>query len=158
MGIVSFSEVEETLATPESFRFSGGSIVTLQELPSTGGWPADLNSRRLIQTDQPVNIGFQWSVAGDLVPLLSGQIKWEVKVEFEQIGVHEFDLGAAGLRFVNYVPVSGHQYHVVINLQPGTVPEGIYEIVVRLRLRDANHRPLPAGGFGNLGKFEFYNA
>jgi hypothetical protein len=156
--MTAFMNVEETLATPASFRLNAGSVVTLQELPGTGVWPADLSNDRLIQTNQGVNIGVQWSVVGPLVALLSGQLRWKIKLYFEEMGPGEFDINNAGVKFVNYVPISGHQYNSVINIPAGTVTEGLHDISVQLRLYDGNNRPLPVSAFSELGKFQFYNA
>ncbi|MCW5922495.1 MAG: hypothetical protein KIS77_09130 [Saprospiraceae bacterium] len=151
-------QVEETLATPQSFRFTGQSVVTIQELPTTGPWPANLIDNKLIQCEQPVRFGFQWTVSGVLVPLLSNSNRWKVQLHFEKWGPLEFDLGANGTTYVNFVPVSGHTYNVVITLPANSIPEGVFEVVAILRLYDQRNQPIPVAGFAELGKIEFYEA
>lgn len=150
--------MEETLATPASFRFTGSSVVTLQELPSGGAWPDITTDNKLIQTDQPVNFGFKWTVSGALVSLLSNQNKWKVQLHFEKWGPMEFDANPAGTRLVSFVPVSGHEYNVVISIPGNTIPEGVYDVVAILRLYDPNGRPLPVAGIAELGKIEYYES
>jgi hypothetical protein len=150
--------VEETLATPTSFRFNGSSVVTFDELPTSGPWPANLIDEKLIQCEQAVRFGFQWSVSGVLVPLLSNANKWKVQLHFEKWGETEFNIGTNGTATVNFVPVSGHTYNVVITLPANSIPEGVYEIVAILRLYDQRNMPIPVAGFAELGKVEFYEA
>jgi hypothetical protein len=151
-------QVEETLATPGSFRFKGQTIVTVQELPTTGPWPANLTDNKLIQCEQATRFGFQWSVEGVLVPLLSNANKWKVQLFFEKWGEKEFNLGANGTASVNFVPVSGNVYNVVITLPANSIPEGVYDVVAILRLYDQRNQPIPVAGFAELGKIEYYEA
>lgn len=146
--------VEETLATPSSFRFTGRALATIQELPAAGPWPSDLTQNRLIQTEQPINFNFEWQVSGPLVPLLDRGFKWKIQVYFEKWGVSES--AVAPNATVSYVPVSGHTYHAVINLPANSLREGIYDVVAVLRLYDSAGRPLPVAGFEEMGKFEVY--
>jgi len=151
-------QIEETLATPQSFKFKGNSVVTIQELPTTGPWPDNLTDNKLIQCEQAVRFGFKWAVEGVLVPLLSNANKWKVQLFFEKWGQSEFNLGASGTATVNFVPTSGHTYNVVITLPANSIPEGVYDVVAILRLYDGRNQPIPVAGFAEMGKLEFYEA
>ncbi len=149
-------QVEEGLATPASFQFNGSSVVTMQELPTTGPWPDDVTQTNLIQCEQPVSFGFSWSVQGPLVALLSNPaIRWKLQLYFEKWGNTEFNIGGTGVNFVPYQPISGYVYNRTIQIPANTVPEGVYDIVGVLRLYNGNN-PLPAAGFVEFGKVEFY--
>jgi len=146
--------VEETLATPSSFRFTGRALATVKELPATGPWPSDLTQERLIQVEQPLNFHFEWQVSGALVPLLDRGFRWRIQVYFEKWGISESAVAPSAV--VSYIPVSGHTYHAVINLPANSLHEGVYDMVAVLRLHDAAGRPLPVAGFEELGKFQVY--
>ena len=151
-------KVEENLATSQSFKFKGTSIVTMKELPSSDEcWPDTVQNNQLIQCEQGATIGFQWSVSGCLVPLLKCS-KWKIQLFMEKWGETEFDLGSAGIVNVPFVGTSGHLYTQAITLRPNTIPEGVYDVVAVLRLYDTNNNPVPVAGFAELGKVEFYQA
>lgn len=148
--------VEETLATPQSFKFKGNALVTTHELPSTGPWPADLSNQRLIQTEQGVHFHFRWSVEGVLVPLLDSGMKWKIQVFFEKWGESESPVNPYAS--VSYKQVSGYNYHAVISIPPSTLTEGVYDVVAVLRLYDAKGVPLPVAGYEEMGKFQFFES
>jgi hypothetical protein len=147
-------KVEETLATPSSFKFTGRAFATIQELPAAGPWPSDLTQNRLIQVEQPINFGFEWQVSGPLVPLLDRGFRWRISVYFEKWGMSESPVAPTAT--VGYVPVSGHTYNANIVLPANTLSEGVYDVVAVLRLYDGTGKPLPVAGFEELGKFEIY--
>ncbi len=146
--------VEETLATPSSFRFTGRTLATMHELPASGPWPSDLTQERLIQVEQAIHFHFEWQVSGALVPLLDRGFRWKIQVYFEKWGVSES--AVAPTATVSYIPVSGHTYRTVINLPGNSLSEGVYDMVAVLRLYDASGNPLPVAGFEELGKFQVY--
>ncbi len=146
--------VEETLATPSSFQFTGRALATMHELPTTGPWPADLAQTRLIQVEQGIHFHFEWQVSGPLVPLLDRGFKWRIQVYFEKWGVSES--AVAPTVSIPYIPVSGHTYRALINLPANTLSEGVYDVVAVLRLYDGSGKPLPVAGFEEMGKFEVY--
>lgn len=148
--------VEETLATPASFQFSGTSLVTSNEGATTGPWPADLTNQRLIQVEQSVYFRFKWSVSGVLVPLLSAGMKWKIQVFFEKWGQSESPVNPS--TFVNYVPTSGHNYNALISIPPNTLSEGVYDVVAVLRLYDTNGYPVPVAGYEEMGKYQIFEA
>lgn len=151
--------VEETLATPSSFRFEGDTLVTVAEMAAPAGdWPQQLGDEKLIQTKQPTNFYFKWKVSGALVPLLSRENRWKIQLYFEKWGQTEFNIGAVGTQTVGFVPVSGNEYNVAISIPSNTVPEGIYDVVAVLRLADQFGKPLPVAGFAEFGKIEYYQA
>jgi hypothetical protein len=136
--------VEETLATPASFRFNGRALVTSHELPTTGPWPADLTNQRLIQVEQGIHFHFEWSVGGVLVPLLDRGMKWKIQLFFEKWGQSESSTNPSAT--VNYVPTSGHTYRSFISIPANTISEGVYDVVAVLRLYDSAGNPLPVAG------------
>jgi hypothetical protein len=150
-------KVEENLATPKSFKFDGAAVCTDEQLPGDCCWDEPILNNTLIQVEQGVNFGFQWSVSGCLVPLLKCS-HWKVQLHFEKWGEPEFDLGALGITQVKYVPESGYTYNTVISLRPNTVPEGVYDIVAVIRMYDYKNNPVPVAGFAELGKIQFYEA
>ena len=151
-------KVEENLATSQSFKFKGTSIVTMKELPSADEcWPDTVPNNQLIQCEQGATIGFQWSVSGCLVPLLKCS-KWKIQLLIEKWGQEEFLDRGQNVINVPYVPVSGHVYTAGIEIPAGTMQEGVYDIVAVIRLLDNAGKPLPVAGFAELGKFEFYQA
>jgi len=148
--------VEETLATPQSFKFQGNAFVTTHELPSTGPWPGDLANQRLIQVEQGVHFHFGWSVAGVLVPLLDRGMKWKIQVFFEKWGESESPVNPSVT--VNYNQTSGFNYRALISIPGNTLSEGVYDVVAVLRLYDANNLPLPVAGYEEMGKIQFYES
>ncbi|MCA0235493.1 MAG: hypothetical protein LCH81_03845 [Bacteroidetes bacterium] len=146
--------VEETLATPSSFRFTGRALASIEELPASGPWPSDLSQTRLIQVEQPINFNFEWQVSGPLVPLLDRNFRWKIQVYFEKWGASE--TAVAPSITVPYQAVSGFTYRSTINLPANTLREGVYDVVAVLRLYDGSGRPLPVAGFEEMGKFEVY--
>lgn len=151
-------KVEENLATPQSFNFYGVSCVTTEELPSTDCcWPDTIPSNHLIQVEQGMKFGIQWTASGCLVPLLKCS-KWKIQLLIEKWGQEEFLDRGQNVINVPYVPVSGHVYTSSIEIPAGTMQEGVYDIVAVIRLLDNAGKPLPVAGFAELGKFEFYQA
>jgi hypothetical protein len=148
---------EQVISTnPTIFRFDGGSILTASELSSTNEWPADLAIERIYQRDQPVRIGFRWSVSGLLVSLLNPANRWHLQVYFEQMGGGEVNLGPYSQANVNFVPTSGHIYNHVMVLPPNSVPDGVFDVVAVIRFQDNLGRPGPIAAFAELGKVTVY--
>ena len=148
---------EQTISNnPAIFRFDGGAILTSQELSSTAQWPSNLAIERLIQRDQPMRLGFRWSVSGLLTRFLNPNNKWHLQVFYEQMGGGEITLGGFSQADVNFVPVSGHQYAHILTFPPNSVPEGVYDVVAVIRFQDPQGRPGPIAAFAELGKVTVY--
>jgi hypothetical protein len=147
--------VEETLATPQSFRFKGQALVTQHEMPTTGPWPADLNNKRLIQVEQGIHFHFRWSVEGVLVPLLSRNLNWKIQLFFEKWGQSESPVNP--VTSVPFQAIDGFEYNALINIPANTLSEGVYDVVAVLRLYNGN-APLPVAGYEEMGKFQMFEA
>lgn len=148
--------VEETLATPASFQFTGTALVTSNEGATTGPWPADLTNQRLIQAEQSVYFLFKWTVSGVLVPLLAPGMKWKIQVFFEKWGQSESPVNPSTI--VPYVPTSGHTYNAMISIPPNTLNEGVYDVIAVLRLYDSSNNPLPVAGYEEMGKYQIFES
>lgn len=139
------------------FKISGGGIMTREELPSTGDWPADLSMEKIIQTDQSFKIGFKWSQEGPAV--LHPSHFWRVQVFLEKMGGDEFTL-PAGKGYVEepFVPNSPNTYNATITFNPYDIPVGLYRITGVVQLAGPFSKGQRQGvvAFADFGLVQIY--
>lgn len=128
--------------------------VTLKEGNSTADFPAG-SVARIIQSDQPVSITFDWRTSGLLVPFLSGN--WKGSIFLEKMGGGEYTLpnNVATTPFIGSNP---HSYHLSVNIPAGTLPTGVYKVVASLNFSAPNGTPGPIAAFTELGMIQVYEA
>jgi len=158
MALVPFLAEQVISTNPAVFNFNGGATLTRTELNSTSGWPENLAVERIVQTDQPVNFGFSWSVSGLLIPFIDPTSKWHIQVYFEQLGGGEIFLGGYSVKDVPFGPhTHGRRaYREVLTFPANSIPEGLYDVVAVIRLVDTAHHPGPVAAFAEMGKVQFY--
>ncbi|MCY7328581.1 MAG: hypothetical protein LH618_08540 [Saprospiraceae bacterium] len=155
-------DFEQTLSPiPAVFQFHpvpSFAIATSEGLSTTGSWPADAGQDRLIQRDQDLNIGLQWTVSGALCTLFTG-CTWKIDVYVERWGAGETNVVIpAGLLTAAANTATLQSYTKVVTIPASTLVDGIYDMVCVLRLFNPAGNPLPVAAFGEFGKFTVFTA
>ncbi|MFN0175768.1 MAG: hypothetical protein ACKVU0_14040 [Saprospiraceae bacterium] len=158
---------------PGYFDISGGAqIASLNEIPGGGGLTPGTNAfnSNLIQTDQPFQIRLDWSVSGIFAHVVDPSFQWRIEVFLERYGPAEFGFapgvgrialnwGTGILSPITQMSWPGVPGSTTVTIPAFTVPEGLYDAVVVLRLHDspaAGGLPCFAAAFAEFGKIEFY--
>ena len=119
----------------------------------TGG-PSVLNPQ-IVDRANDFHVHASWQTSGPFFGVLDPTMNWEAEALFEQMGPGEF----AGGPFTATTPVvqnGGLQsYALRIVMPAGSVPEGVYRVILRLRL--GSGKTTSICGFDDLGLTEFYN-
>lgn len=149
-------------------------IGTLNELAGAGGLDPGSNAfgSSLIQTDQPIQIRLAWGVSGDFAHMINPAFEWRIEVFLERYGPLEFGflpgVGRTSLTWgsgtlANVIPGQMNfpgtfvPNSTTITIPAFAVPEGLYDVVVVLRLHDMpSGLPCFAAAFAEFGKIEFY--
>jgi len=148
--------IHQPMISEESMPYFGiRGKASLREGNSTAGFPGRQSNTALIQTDQEVNIDFNWKTDGLLLPFLCGQ--WKCEMFLEQMGEKEFGL-PRGLSSVTtpVIKTNPATYNVSLNIPANTIPDGIYRIVVRLLFEAKDGTPAPIAAFAEFGLVQFY--
>jgi hypothetical protein len=126
---------------------------------------------RLIHTDQPWEVRLNWKVGGILAHAIDPNFKWQIEVYLEQMGGREFSfpvgVGTTNLTYGSGTPVGAATALAIVypgtesttvSIPAGIVPSSIYEVVVALRLLEADGRtPCFLAAFAEFGKVDFYD-
>lgn len=164
--------VSETIAAGYFDIAGGAQLATMNELPGGGGLHPGSNAinSQLVQTDQPLQIRLDWSVSGIFAHLVNPAFEWRIEVFLERYGPAEYGfppmVGRTSLTWgtgtlapitqMNF-PGVGFPNSTTINIPAFTVPEGLYDAVVVLRLHDMpGGLPCFAAAFAEFGKLQFY--
>ena len=109
----------------------------------------------IIRTDQRWAVRFNWTTEGALNYIMAGT--WHLQVFLEQMGVGEFDLSNAS-KNVNFYACP-HDYEETINFNAGSVPAGIYKLVVAVTFSGPppERRNGPIALFGEGPMVQFYD-
>jgi hypothetical protein len=123
--------------------------VTMTEITST----ATVDDPSVIRVDEVTQFTFNWAATGSLLPWFnSSQMKFDVF--FEQMGPGEAVIGGSTSATVLLSAGTG-----IISLGAGSVPSGLYRIVVRMMLLPPAPFTTPTQicGFVDLGLVEYYD-
>lgn len=148
-------KVENGFPGLKGFTVSGAGAFTHEINPPA--FPVTPNEPTIIQCEQESHIHINWTQSGELSSYLCG-LEWRIEVLFEKWGSTEWSPGAPiNPRTVRFVQ-GNYNYNEVITIPANTVPEGVYDIVVVLRLQSTTKKPLPLAGFVELDKVQVYEA
>lgn len=116
--------------------------------------PPGTTPTTIIRTNQEWYIKMSWKTFGALNCLMCGN--WQLEVYLEQMGKGEYDLpnSARSVPFVS----SPHQYHHEIHFPANKVPEGVYRIVVTIKMQGPTGIPGPVVGFAEGPLVQFYSS
>ena len=135
--------------------------VGITEGSSTANWgdnlpglPASSNAS-IIQVDQATTLTFTWNATGMLNWIIKS-CSMKVDAFFELMGPGEASFAVPSATLPAMLPVSGF---TTIVIPSGTVPEGVYRLVVRMMLippTGATPGTSPICGFTDLNLVEYY--
>ncbi len=120
----------------------------LFEVTPPGETPATV-----IRTDQDWYVKMDWKTAGSLNYLMCG--KWQLQVLLEEIGKgeHDVDNGIVYEKFQS----KPHTYSREVRFRAGELPEGVFKIVVTMKLLGPNDVPGSVVGFAEGPIVQFYD-
>lgn len=148
-------KVENGFPGMKGFYVSGAGAYTHEINPPT--YPVTPNEPTIIQCEQESHVHVRWEQSGALTSYLCG-LEWRIEVLFEKWGNTEWSPGSPlSPRIVKFVQ-GPNVYSEIITIPADTIPEGVYDIVVVLRLQSTNRQPLPLAGFVELDKVQVYEA
>ena len=148
----------ENVYFPTPGMFDIDANVTMTEGPSTLHWPAGLTPTA-IQVDQSTTFTFKWNLTGMLASGSFGAGNLKIDVFYEPVSAGTVVLIPTTNVALTPTKLTGATATVDVLVTPGTVPQGIYRIVVRFGayLAPAFLQPTsPACGFAELGLIEYY--
>ena len=124
------------------------------ETSTSHEFPTVVNPK-IVDRSNDFHVHANWQTQGFIFALFSPTFKWEAEAIFEQMGGGEF-AGGPFITNVAYVQTAALQnYNVLINIPGAQFPEGVYRVILKLRLSTGG--PTPICGFDDLGLVEFYN-
>ncbi len=148
MAVISF---EQAIPVPTSV-LAISANVNMTEGPSTANNPAVITvPPTAIQVDQATTFSFNWSLSGSLAPFVGGS--WQFDVFYEQMGPAEATFPVPSKLVLNVPSGTFQSGTTSIVVNPNTVPEGVFRIVIRMMMAPT---PSPICGFVDLGLVEYY--
>ncbi|MFN0216800.1 MAG: hypothetical protein ACKVT2_21295 [Saprospiraceae bacterium] len=160
---------------PQIFEINGaGLLQRLSESSSPASTPGNtgLNNRN-VQTDQDIRISLNWRTQGLFAHAINPQFKWKIEVLLERRGPGEFAL-PGGVITLDYgtgtfsagpinpgstvtFPGAANPNNTTVLIPGGTIPDGLYDVVVVLRLMHADGvSPCFLAAFADFGLVDFY--
>ena len=133
--------------------------VKLMELASTAGAPespvAPAISNKLIQTDQPFKVVFEWDQVDGSMWLAGGT--WHFDIYLEQMGPEEAGTSPSGGHITGSEPAEDTNGHKTFtkSVNPGEVVPGLYRVTVCQQYY-VGTTPLALAMFGDIGLVRFY--
>lgn len=148
-------KVENGFPGMKGFYVSGAGAFTHEINPPA--YPITPNEPTIIQCEQDSHVHVYWEQSGELTSYLCG-LEWRIEVLFEKWGSTEWSPSTPfSPRTVRFVQ-GPNNYSETITIPANTIPEGVYDIVVVLRLQSTSKKPLPLAGFVELNKVQVYEA
>ncbi|MEM9886857.1 MAG: hypothetical protein AAF849_13275 [Bacteroidota bacterium] len=146
-----FSLSPNDLSVVASVELNEGNSTAGFEGQAQGGTPTPGLTNRLIQTDQPFHVAFDWAESGSFAPFLAGG-KWKLSVIFDAIGVNSHP--AAITDTTN--STGGGNYTNSLDVAENTLSPGMYKIIARMQWHFGGGNPGPLVLFQDLGMIEVY--
>ncbi len=135
-----------------NFNVSGE--VHLHEGVNTGGIPAVRTfPATTFQTDQDIQVHFNWNQSGWLARFFSGQ--WQMAVYLEMMGQGE-TTNPTPIN-VPYIANDPQSYSRWVVIPRNTLSPGVYRVVACLRLIDSAGTMTPLASFTDIGLIQVYN-
>lgn len=124
----------------------------------------------MIQTDQTIEFRFEWTIKGMFAHAFESKSRWKIEIFMERYGPLDFDLGATGVKILDYgtgdlllpdevhFPGAGAPTSTTVTIPGGTIPEGVYDVVALISLlhKAPNDTPCFLAAFAEFGKISFY--
>jgi hypothetical protein len=121
----------------------------LSEGTPPGGPPT-----KIIRTDQPWSIKFDWKTTGALNYVMSGT--WLLRLYLEQMGGKEIELPEPIRSKAERFMSEPCPYTCSIQVPAGCVPEGVYMLVAAVTMVGPTKKPGPIAGFAEFGVVQFF--
>lgn len=146
-----------------AFQVTNSGPIVITEKPDTSGWvpsqgphsPTPTN--RIIQSDQPFQVDFDYTVQGFLASLLPPTCKWTATLYLEQYGGGEASPGSYSVS-VPHVSAVSNTYNISVQVPDNALQPGLYEMALSVTFEATGGIPLPPAGFANLGKLQVFES
>lgn len=111
-------------------------------------------SGKIVRTTEDWQVDVNWNTSGPLNNIMAG--KWKLAVLLEKMGHGEFALAnnEAEEAFVS----APHAYSKTFNFAAGSVPPGLYRVLVTVTMVGPANAPGPIAGYEDLGMVQFYDS